>query len=168
MKKNIILVIVVIGLSTGSIAGENCKSGTKQQAAAKCQSGTAKKAGTQSKPVIVKNEKVFAIPAKQQKMLGVKTVKLAKDAKGLLQVPNTSIQNIQGKTAIFLSLGENKFALRYIKVDKKKAKYSLVSKNVLEHEIVVTDGAAKLKAGVLRMLSNSHKGHAHGPGGHAR
>jgi hypothetical protein len=166
MKKIIIITLAVTVLSVNSIAGENCQSGIGKQGAIKCQSGTVKNIVTKRKPVTVKNEKVFAIPARQQQLLGLKTTKLVKDAKGSLQVSNTSIQNINGKSAIFISLDNNKFALRYIKVDEKKAKYSLVSKNVLEHELVVTDGATKLKAGVIRMLSGAHGGNSSCSGGH--
>ncbi len=134
MKKVIILAIAVIGLTTSTIAAGKKLTNT------------------------VKNEKVFAIPAKQQKMLGLKTVKLAKTEQGLILVPNSALQQIKGQTVIFLRLDSTKFALRYIKIDEKKDQHSLVAKNVLKGELVVTDGSAKLKTGIVRMQSGAHSG----------
>lgn len=140
-----------------------------------CTHGATKKEKTEKETVekkektekaAVKNVIIFEVPEKQQKLMGLKTAKLSKNDKGSVMVPNVCIQEINGKTVILLSLGDNKFALREIKVDEKQDKNSLVTKNINEGETVITDGAAKLKAGVERMMSGHHHGHTHGPGGH--
>ena len=113
----------------------------------------------------VRNATSFQIPKQYQVEMGLKTAALSKDGDGFIRVPNSSIQDFGGKNAIFMDLGDNSFALRFIQVKRKRDAYSLVETNVLANESVVTEGSQKLKIGLMRAMSG-HQGHDHGPGGH--
>ena len=113
----------------------------------------------------VKNELSFNVPKQYQVRMRLETAALSRDGDGFIRVPNSSIQVLDGKDAIFIDIGDDNFALRLIQVKEKKDAYSLVARNVLENERVVTEGSLKLENGLIQSMAG-HEGHNHGPGGH--
>ena len=113
----------------------------------------------------VKNALSFNVPKQYQVGMRIETAALSRDGDGFIRVPNSSIQVLDGKDAIFIDIGDDNFALRLIQVKEKKDAYSLVARNVLENERVVTEGSLKLENGLIQSMAG-HEGHNHGPGGH--
>lgn len=113
----------------------------------------------------VRNEVTFTVPREFQREMGLTTAALTATDGGLVKVPNASIQDLNGVVAVFISLENDQFGLRVIEVEQNEGEYSLVESNVLEDEMVVTEGSGMLKMGLLRSMGG--RGHSHGPGGHS-
>ncbi len=123
-----------------------------------------KKDSTMTKSV--KNETEFDVPLQFVEQTGITSEPLTRSDDGKIQIPNASVQDFNGNSSVFISLGDNKFALRFINIIEKNDSHSLTDANVLEAEMVVTVGAPLLKNGLLRMQSghtghSDHRGHSH-------
>lgn len=169
------IMTIVFGILTISCSTENSKTPKPQKTAVsketvkqKSQETTAfkdtlnqkspeKKTGESN---VIEDAFTFNVPKQFQTKINLKTTPLLKDANGQIKVPNISIQDFNGKTSIFLSVGNDKFVLRHIEVKQRNDIHSIVEKNVLENEAIVTNGVQQLSKALMRVMSGSG-GHGH-------
>ncbi|VAX36459.1 hypothetical protein MNBD_UNCLBAC01-493 [hydrothermal vent metagenome] len=119
------------------------------------------------------NMQILTVSKNMQDMSGLSTASLKTDANGYFIVPNSSIQTFLGKKVVFIDLGNEKFAVRNINVNKIVNSNSLVSDNFQLGEKIVVSKSKFLIEGLLRQNSynqnkgNKDHGHSHGAGGHS-
>ena len=113
----------------------------------------------------VSNLMEFDIPKDAQDMMELGVSALKEDSDGNVVVPNKSIVEIDNKKVVFLSLGNEAFTMRDIKIIKTDENNSFIKENLLKDEKIVVEGADKIRNGILRMMSqNQNTGHSHGGG----
>ncbi len=59
----------------------------------------------------VKNEVTFNVPQEFQVKMGLKTEAISKNSDGNYLIPKSSIEKFNGRSAIFISMGDSKFGL---------------------------------------------------------
>jgi hypothetical protein len=97
--------------------------------------------------------------------MGLQSQHVHANDSGFFVLPKSALQTIDGHKTIFINLGNNQFAMRYIEVVQDSSDSIWIHKNLNSEDAVITVGTDKLKTGVLRKWKGHH-GHTHGPGGH--
>ena len=162
------MLAAVVSISLIACSGNDTsskESGTTQDVS---QQNTTEQAAYSQEPASeqpVHNEMVFDVPETYQKVMELKIIPNQDDGSGAFSIPKSAIESIDDHDAIFLSLGNNQFALRFVTIDEDLGSHIVVRQNMVVGEMIVTEGSEKLKAGILRKTTGHH-GHTHGPGGH--
>ncbi|TFG75020.1 MAG: efflux RND transporter periplasmic adaptor subunit [Thermodesulfobacteriales bacterium] len=81
------------------------------------------------------------------------------DNEEVIVVPGTAIQQIEGKSAVFVQEGEDSFEMRGVSLGQHSGDYVQVLKGLSPGDVVVTEGGFYLKSALLK--EELGEGHAH-------